>query len=255
MKIYIVSCDKRVSYALKMKELLKSSPYEYFFVYGKGCTKKVEPYIEVDVQDAYENLAEKSFRLVEHFLKNFSDEKIVKSDDDNFLDVEKLKLYETAPEDYIGHFHNYEMHDWYDQYFHWYKMQNPEYKVAKRTFKLDFAEGAMYILSRKACEKILKDGVGVFKNTPESYLGEDVRIAMSLNDDSIVKKDIKEDTQLNYEITKDFMSVHPVHLLIFDKLMSAKTNEGKAEVLKKYDFMNVNTHRAEFFKKLKPLVS
>jgi len=255
MKIYVTSCDKRVGYARKAKEMLKDSPHEYFFVYGKGNTNKIEPYIEFDFEESYENLAEKTFCLVEHHLKNFGDEKLLKMDDDNFLDVKKVGRYETAPEDYIGHFHNYQLHDWYDQYFHWYKVENPEYKRPKKTFELDFAEGGVFILSRKACEKIVKDGREFFKNTPETYLGEDVRVAMSLNDPSIVKKDIKISTGLGYEITEDFIAIHPVHMHLFGKLMAANTNEEKAEILKKYNFMNENIHRAEFFKKLKPTIS
>jgi len=255
MKIYITSCDKRVGYARKVKDMLKDSPYEYFFVYGQTNTKKIEPYIEVDVQEAYENLPEKTFCLVEHFMKNFSDEKLVKIDDDNYLDVKKLGRYETSPEDYIGHFHEYKLHDWYDPYFHWYKMDNPEYKIAKKQFELNYAEGAVCILSRKACEKILKDGREFFKNTPETYMGEDIRVGMSLNDPFIVKKDIKISTGLTYEITEDFTAIHPVNLLVFDKLMATKTNEEKAEVLKKYDYLNENHHRLQFLKKVRPVAS
>lgn len=255
MKIYITTCDKRIGYAQKIKEMLRGSPYEYFFVYGKDNTQKVEPSIEVDVKEAYENLPEKTFCLIEHFFNKFTDEKLVKVDDDNFLDVVKLKQYETALEDYIGYFHNYEQRNWHDSYFHWYKIQNPEYKREKKQFKLDYAEGAMYILSRKACEKVLKDGRGFFKNTPESYLGEDVRVGMSLNDDSIVKKDIKELIPLSYEITKDFMSIHPIGLLMFDKLKDAKTNEEKEEILIRFNYLNENIRREEFLKKIKPTPS
>ena len=253
MKIYITTCDKRLSYAKQIKEMLRNCPHEYFFVYGKGNTQKLEPYVEFDFQEAYENLAEKTFCLVEHFLKHFNDEKLLKMNDYTFVDLEKLKCWENVSEDYVGYF-NSTGHDEIGTYFHWYKMENPEYKVLKRNVVLNFAEGSMYILSRKACEKILTDGRSAFTNTPSTYLGEDFRVGISLEHPSITKKCIKEPIDLPYEITEDFMSIHPVCSVMFNKLKEAKTNEEKKQVLIKYNFLNENLHRLEYLKKIQPVM-
>jgi len=186
-------------------------------------------------------------------MSNFKDEKLLKMNDDIFLDVEKLKLYEDVSEDYVGYFHNYEYPE-YGEIFHWYKVQNPAYKVLKKTFKLLYAEGSTYILSRKACEKILKDGRKFFETSPENYIGEDVHVGMSLEDSSISKKDIKMPSELCYEITTDFMSIHPVSLVLFDKLKSAKTNEEKKTLLEKYNFTNENILRLNYLRKIQSVV-
>jgi hypothetical protein len=250
MKIYITTCSKKIAYTKRIKELLSNSPYEFFFVYGQGNQDKIEPFIEIDVQEAYENLPEKTFCLVEHFMKNFPDEKLVKMDDDNFLDTAKLKSYESVIEDYVGFFHAYELGE-FGKFFHWYKMKNEEYKVFKKHFRLAYAEGAMYILSRKACQKIIDKGRDFFKNTPETYLGEDVKVGLCLDTPEITKKDIKLPNDLHYDITQDFLSAHPINLLVFDKLRNAKTNEEKMELLKQYNYLNENALRIEFLKKIK----
>ena len=249
MKIYITTYDKRLSYAQQIKNMLKDCPYEYFFVYGKGNTQKLDPYIEVDVEEAYENLPEKTFCLVEHFLKTTKNDILMKMDDDVFIDLEKLKRYENIKEDYVGYFHAYELGE-FGKYFHWYKIKNPEYKIFKRHFRLSYCEGALYFLSRKSCEKIIKDGREFYKNTPKTYLGEDVHVGMSLEDSAISKKDIKLITELQYEITEDYMSIHPISLSIFDKLKKSKTNEEKLEVLTKYNFLNENALRFTYLKNI-----
>lgn len=255
MRIYILTHGKRLAYAKKIKEILSDCPYEYFFVYGRGNTEKLEPFVEFDFDEAYENLPEKTFCLVEHFLKTSTDEKLVKMDDDNFLDWEKLKRFETAPEDYIGHFHRYGKGYKHDSYFHWYKIQNPAYKTLKPVFDLSFAEGAMYILSRKACEKITNTGREFFKNTPETYLGEDIKIGLCLKDDFISRRDIKQETNLHYEITEDFMSIHPVSLIVLEKLKSAKTIEEKSEILTRFNILNENVKRENFLRKIQPTMN
>lgn len=253
MKIYITTCDKRANYAKKMKEMLADCPYEYFFVYGQGNTNKVEPFIEVDVVEAYENLPEKTFCLVERFMKDYPDETLLKMDDDVFVDLEKLKKYDSLTEDYVGYFHDYETSQ-YGAIFHLYKIKNPAFRIEKKCFKLQYAEGAMYFLSRKACSKVLADGRDFYKNTPETYLGEDVHVGMSLEDEIITKKNIKFHSELGYEITEDLMSVHPVNLIVFDKLKAAKSNGDKLKVLADYNFINDNMLRLKYLAKVEPVV-
>ena len=253
MKIYITACDKRLNYAKKIKEMLKDCPYEYFFVYGKGNTKKLEPYLEFDFEDSYENLTEKTFYLVDHFYKTFTDDKLLKMNDDTFLDIEKIKKYESCKEDYIGFFHS-PIPNEYAKIFHWYKIENPEYKVFKNDITTTYADGSMYIINRNACKKILNCGIDFFKVTPTEYFGEDVKVGLALQDKSIIKKDIKYPAIALYEITEDFMSIHPTNVLMFDKLKIAKTNDEKMKILNQYNFINENLLRIQYLDKIKTMV-
>lgn len=244
MLLYITTCDERLSYAMKMKAMLARSPYPYVFVYGRGNRHRLNPYIEIPVKESYENLSSKTYFLVKHFLTQ-NDPQLVKLNDDTFLDFDKLKRYESATQDYIGFFHSF--HDArFSKFFHWYKVKNPAFRVFKQIVSCNYAEGAMYILSRKACERIVQFGEDYFTSTPETYLGEDVRVGMALDDPSIVKWDIKHPNDLDYEITEDFMSIHPVSLLMFDKLAEAETNEAKMEVLTKFYSLNENARRNKY---------
>ena len=245
MKIFITSCDGRLNYAKKVQEMMKDSPYEYVFVYGKGNKHMLDPHIEIDEQEAYENLPSKTYFLVKYFMENHNDSQLLKMNDDTFLDFTKLRQYESAIQDYIGFFHDYELGR-FNKFFHWYKVTNPAFKVFKRQVPLKYAEGAMYILSRKACERILQKGREFFRSLPETYLGEDLKVGLTLDCPDIVKWDIKHPNELNYEVTTDFMSIHPVSLLMFDKLKAAKTNEQKMEILRRYCSLNENALRIDF---------
>ena len=70
MIFYITTYERSRNNALKVKEMLDKTNYKFYFVYGKDQKNKVEPYIEVDIEEKYENLPLKTYFLLEHFLKN-----------------------------------------------------------------------------------------------------------------------------------------------------------------------------------------
>lgn len=244
MKILITTCSKRLAQAKYIKEMMAKCPYEWYFVYGRGNDKMLEPYITVDMDDSYEQLPLKTFSLIEHFVQNWpKEEKLVKMDDDTWVDFEKLKRYENAPEDYIGLFQKYEGGE-YNSIFHWYKITSPEFRVPKANFTLSYADGALYILSRNACFTILSKGRHVYHNTPTTYQGEDVKVGMALTDPSITRRDIKFlNHQLNFELFEDFMAVHPVNFLTIKKLNELTTNRQKMDFLTKFNCLSENTLR------------
>lgn len=241
MIFYITTYDKSVYNALKVKEMLEKTDYEFYFVYGKNQQHKVEPYIEVDVEEKYENLPLKTYFLLEHFLNNTTHDFVFKMDDDAFID---FNLFDPSlfPYDYTGMFLTYP-EDLKTSIFHWYTIDTPEYKIPMKTFDLKYAEGGCYMLSRKAAQRCYDQGYKFFESTPETYLGEDTKIGMCLTDSDITTHDLLYNKDLMYETTKELMFIHPVHHLLFDKLAEAKTRTEKINILRKYNYLNLNFKR------------
>ena len=106
-----------------------------------------------------------------------------------------------------------------------------------------------YILNKKAAKVCYDKGYSFFDSTPETYLGEDTKIGMCLNREDITKQDLMFNENLMYETTKDLMFIHPVHVVLFDKLFQATNKEEKLKILKKYNFLNLNLKREIFLTK------
>ena len=243
MIYYITTHSKNVHCAKKIKQMFLEKNCEYYFVYGLGSTEKVEPYIDIPSEETYANLPLKTYHILEHFLKT-NHTYMFKMDDDTFVDVEYFNN-QPFTEDYIGMFFDYPQ-DTRSSIFHWYKVGDSNYKIPKRTFKLRYAEGGGYILSKKAAQKCYEAGYDFFINTPETYLGEDTKVGMCLDSEDIIKLNLMRNAGMNYEITQNLDIIHPVHFLLFDKLIAAKTVEEKKSVLLKYNYLNANAQRDAF---------
>lgn len=240
MIYYITTYDKNRHAAQIIKSHFDNTSVSYFFVYGKGCINPLEPYIEVDCEECYEQLPLKTFLILEHFLKS-GHTHMSKVDDDTLIDIEKSKTIITT-EDYVGIFETPD-NTIKNRIFHWFKIQNPLFKVPKKvTSNISYAQGACYFLSRHAAEIAYNKGREFYVNTPQSYLGEDVKIGMALTDERVIKKDIKSKESLLYEIAENFLFIHPVHFLIYNKLDLASAEE-KLLLLKKYNSLNANCKR------------
>jgi hypothetical protein len=241
MIFYITTYERSRNNALKIKEMFSKTNYEFYFVYGRNQQNKVEPYIEVDIEEKYENLPLKTYFLLEHYLKNTRHDYIFKMDDDTFID---FKLFNPInfPYDYTGMFLTYP-EDLKTSIFHWYTISTPEYRIPMKTFDLKYAEGGAYILSRKAAQRCYDKGYSFYDSTPETYLGEDTKIGMCLTDSDITVCDLLYNKDLLYETTKDLMLIHPVHHLLFDKLHDAETREDKINILRRYNYLNLNFKR------------
>lgn len=240
MIFYITTYDGSVKNAEKIKEMFASTSYEYYFVYGKNQKQKIEPYIEVDCEEKYEFLPLKTYFLIEHFLQTNHDY-MFKMDDDTYIDFNLFEPNKLTA-DYTGMFLSYPS-DLKTSIFHWYTIHTPEYKIPMKTFDLSYAEGGAYILSKKAAKLCYEKGYNFFNSTPETYLGEDTKIGMCLNNDEITKQDLMYNRDLLYETTKDLMLIHPVHFTLFDKLHKAQTKADKLYILRKYYYLNLNFKR------------
>ena len=251
MIFYILTCEKNLKRAKQIKKRFEESGGEYYFVYSKDLQEKLQPYIEVDCKEAYEDLPLKTFGLVNHFLQT-NHSYMVKLDDDTFLDLNKIKKL-NPKEDYIGLFVNYTVST-KSSIFHWYKVDNEKYKIPKRVFNLMYAEGACYLLSKKAANTIKAKGRQFYENTPETYLGEDVKVGMALSGIDIITKNLRSKYEIFYEISDDYMIIHPVNEFVMEKLENCRNLEETKQILQKYNFLNTNLRRETFLtQKIKEL--
>lgn len=251
MIFYITTYSKNIAYARKVKEMFEKTNFEHYFVYGKSQTEKVEPYIEVNCEEKYENLPLKTYFILEHFLQT-DHSRMAKMDDDTYIDFNLFDI-NSYTKDYTGMFLRYPT-DTKSSIYHWYKIHTPEYNIPKKTFDLNYAQGSCYFLNKKAATICYNKGQSFFNNTPETYLGEDTKIGMCLNQEDITKQDLMFNENLMYETTKDLLFVHPIHLVLFDKLFQTTSKEEKINVLHQYNFLNCNLKREIFLnKKIKEL--
>lgn len=240
MIFYITTHDENEHAARAMKELFKGSDIPYVFVYGKHSKNQIAPFIEVECEEKYENLPLKTYLTIEHFV-NSGHDRFFKIDDDTFVDTEKVKSI-SFTEDYIGMFRTHPTTA-KNSIYHWYKLKTDEFKVPKKHIpNLTYAEGASYSLSKKAAQIVYNKGREFYVNTPETYLGEDVKVGIALEKENITKRDIKSQERLPYEIAEDFLFIHPVHHTLFKKLKNT-TNEEKQTLLLRYNILNVNIKR------------
>jgi hypothetical protein len=247
MIFYITTHDGNYEAASKIKSLFENKNVAYYFVYGKNSTKKVEPSLEVDVDEAYENLPLKTYFLIEHFLKNTEENVLVKMDDDTFVDVDKI-LNNTHEEDYVGLFVKYTK-SLKNSIYHWYKIKTESYKIQKPSFDLSYAEGSLYFLNRKAAQAVYNFGYDFFVNVPEQYIGEDIKVGMCLPESEFSRKDITKPWIPFYEISTDFSFIHPVHPFLIDKLKTCNSIEEQLVYLNKFKFLNDNIKREIYLNK------
>lgn len=240
MIFYITTHSKNIKYAEAIKEMFKGTDYKFYFVYGNNQQNKVEPYIEVDCEELYENLPLKTFRIFEHFL-NSSYDKMIKMDDNVFLDFKKFHP-EDYNQDYVGMFISCNQ-DIRSKVHHYYKVSSEDYKIPMKTFDLEYAQGSCYILSRKATRVCIDHGIEFFKNTPETYLGEDIRVGLCLSLAEITKLNLFEYNKILYETAKDLMIIHPIHFLVYPKLFQSKSNQETLNILSSLNFLNENLKR------------
>jgi len=261
MICYILTCDKNYRNALNIKSLFLNSKIKYYFVYGRGNKKKVEPFIEVDCEESYLNLSLKVFFSLKHFIMQ-NDNIFVKFDDDVFLDLNKLNKLELKDYDYGGWFvknnNNISLAEYEKlKTYHYYKLieysNNPVLYKTEFDTNLCYVEGAFYFINRRTVKKILKaNDITNFTNSDKKFIGEDMRIAkliysignihtLNLRDDCL-----RDRIGVSGNITKDCITIHPVHNLIFKKIVNANTPEEKLKILKQFSFLNDYIKREEF---------
>lgn len=199
----------------------------YYFISGDDmCTDA--PFIHLkQCTESYEQLPLKTFHALNASL-NYDYDYLIKVDDDTLLNIDLL-THDILQFDYIGKFNT----PAYAPNLHYYKC-NDTFKVPKKAAKHKYAEGGMYILSRKAVEKVVSMPQQMFVNTPDSYQGEDVLVGDILHHDAYTKLDIKDDAlskKLNMDVTRGGISLHPVHSILMPKIYNLNMDEQIKKLL------------------------
>jgi hypothetical protein len=198
------------TWAKKLRE--KNIPY--FFISGDNLDIDA-PFIHIsEFVESYEQLPLKTYYILKESLK-YEYDLLIKTNDDTLLNIDLLDK-NILQYDYIGKFND----PVYAPTIHYFKC-NEKFRVPKQATKHRYAEGGMYILSKKSVEKIVSVPKNDFINTPENYKGEDVTVGEILKDDEFTKLDIKDkelSKKANMDITKSGFSIHPVHNLLMSKI-------------------------------------
>lgn len=207
----------------------------YYFASGDSLDIDA-PLLQLNFKESYEQLPLKTYHLLKDTL-NYEYSHIIKTDDDTFLNID-LITKDILQFDYIGKFNLPSS----APTLHYYKC-NDEFKVPKKSAKYKYAEGGMYILSKKAVNKILELPESSFINTPENYKGEDVLIGEILSSEEFTKLDLKDvslSEKLNMDITKDGLSLHPVHNIVMPKIYNINFDRQIEILLENYILNDYN---------------
>jgi len=200
---------------------LREKNIPYYFVTGDKIEVKAPFLFLKNFIESYEQLPLKTYNLLKESL-NFEYDYLIKTDDDTFLNA-NLLTNDILSFDYVGKFNKPSL----APTLHYFKCTE-QYKVPKKPAKFEYAEGGMYILSRKAVNKILETPKDEFINTPENYKGEDVFVGDLLHDKTYTKlniNDVNLSKKLNMDITNKGLSIHPVHNILMPKLFNKDLNE------------------------------
>lgn len=130
-----------------------SSENLILFVYGNdghAVPRREGNKLILAATESWGNLPNKIYELYQYCAKNFDFEYLFKIDDDVCVDPEKLLAYPTQPIDYGGRFNYFSESNVvnYGERFH-------QTKGYQGNFPSQYANGSLYVLSRRAVEKII----------------------------------------------------------------------------------------------------
>jgi len=212
---------------------LKEKNIPYYFITGDNFDID-EPYLKIDFSESYEQLPLKTYLALEKSL-TVDYKHVVKTDDDIFLNVDKLIGLDLTNIDYLGK-ENYpnNLKD-----THFYKCKDTEYHLPKLETKYAYAEGGFYILSRKSVEIIVNTPKEVFFNKPSLYRGEDVLVGEILLQNNINLVDYKDNmgSNVKMDITREGLSIHPVHFTLLSKINNLQFKD-QINILKSNPYLN-----------------
>ena len=242
--VYVATCSRNCRRARTVKQHLDTFQVPYHFVYGQQSDTVIEPALRVDCVESYSQLIHKTRKIIEHFVYDTDAEYLIKIDDDTFLDATKLPP-EMFEYDYGGCINAYEKRKNTPQCWNNYKMLeygvDTKYIDVPNVSAVDYANGGFYFLSRAAATFILTFSEGEFTNTPETYLGEDLKIGTVIAQNKDLKiLDMRIESVADFDITTNYSSIHPVSPIMFSKLNKCSCGAETAEILKKYNFLNTH---------------
>jgi len=257
--LYIYTTTNRYRYSNVQKQILNNIQF-YFAYHTKNLNKNnfSSPTLFFNDDEKYENIPLKTFNCLSHFLttnKKF----FIKINDDCLLDIKKLeeKFSSFLSYDVIGNFIKNDYANFSDKdmfkakHIHYYKMKDTPHIKPKQVINVDYPEGSFYILSRNAVEMVLSKYVKQdFIQHLDNYIGEDMTMGLFLSSFKTLKYlDIKQFTEFNMDITKDFLSIHPVNHIFLEKLLKIPDSD-KLKFISSIQFCNEYVLKDKFLNEL-----
>jgi len=236
--VLITTCKKNLKRIQAIEntwaKILQNQKISYFYVTSDFIP--AVPLLKLrNFKECYEQLPLKTF-LALKAIQDIKYTHVIKLDDDTFFDYTKLNanFYKF---DYIGKFNKIIN----SETVHFYKVKS-NFRIAKRPAKSKYAEGGFYMISKKAVKKILTQTEESFINCPGSYKGEDVLMGELLASKKFKKLDLNTQysESLNMDITKDGLSLHPVHYSLYNDIYC------KSEFLDKLHILQVNYAKNDY---------
>lgn len=219
--IYIYTTPKRINYAKIQQKIITNCK----FVYSGLADQVIGPYICFKDIDSYQNLPIKTYNCMRYFLQT-GDEYFIKINDDCLLDITKLDLSKYIGYDYIGaltYRDNNVMNEkekFIHERTHFYKIKQSGLLPRKQP-NVPYIEGAFVIMSRRLVKQIIETtSKDVFTNYANNYITEDICVGDIVSRMQNIKiLDIRQQNDLYLDITKDFLSVHPISSIYMEKLL------------------------------------
>jgi hypothetical protein len=210
----------------KWFDFLDKDLFDCYYIIGDNDIDK--PYITGDkiilkCDDTYEQLINKTYNFIKFCKNNFEFDYIFKCDDDTYINVDEFKKIRVdliQNIDYAGVFtltpsiesvSNDFLKSW--KTLHWKKCEDENFKIEKNIhFNLRYAYGGTgYFLSNKAIKYILQYSEDDWYNTPETYIGEDVKVGIALSKHVDLKYiNLKDDSSTDdIDIMLNGSTMHP----------------------------------------------
>lgn len=209
----------------KHKQFLKDFNIDPYFVLGKTKFAFESSYktLYVDVEEKYTNLY---LKILEGFKKLYAEgyDYVIKIDDDTIFNIDQFSL-DILSADYIGRFHSEYSENSIDIKLPMFNIET-QIKFFPSIFQeqFKFATGDFYILSRRAILVLLQKIDSFKEKLKEEYVCEDQLVGFLLKPSVCTQKDIKLETNDAYfnvlQITKNCLSLHPIHTSLFDLLLN-----------------------------------
>jgi len=150
--IGVYSCDANVNRVVEIERLKMFHNTNQVYILTNHDSLTLPNSIQLGVNPGYENLIYKTVKFLEYFLTT-PYEYCLKCDDDSFVDVKRLSLFDYTKFDYSGFFINTSINRNLD-YFK--EADKGGISQFKDSCKYQFAVGGGYIVSRRAAQHVVE---------------------------------------------------------------------------------------------------
>jgi hypothetical protein len=246
--IAIMTTESRTNYRHAIEQTwlknLDKNKFDIKFIYaykGNSYITDHEIYLG-NLIDCYEQLPLKTYHLLKFVNRHLSGmyDSIIKCNDDIFIDCESFNKIQFHKYDYVGALNQTASFNQIgrirkSKMWHWFKCDDILFHVKKKVyFNLKYAEGSGYFLSEHSILRLLQTNLDEWRNTPETYKGEDVFVGALLSDaKNVATLDLKElpTLPIDLDMWEGGALIHPVHFSLMEQLYTAKNLEERLKIL------------------------